>query len=222
MPRKAKGEKSDKVLKPAQKKMVKKIAKSLLSKNVEIKYAETASPAVDQQFGIGGGAYSQDVMLIPQATSPVTDSARVGDRLFLKSMQWRFTINSQTTNGFDAFRCIVVQYHPSSTTYNVANILLNGPSGGLDPWSMYNHDYRESYTILYDKTFSSQCNLAADDNTINKHVHVPLKYAKKQIQYVGGSVAGQDHIFLLVLGRRTVGANGAVITSQVRVYFSDS
>lgn len=185
----------------------------------EIKFIETASAAVDQAFGSMPNAFSLDNCLVTQG---VTDTARLGDQLVAKSLRARFTITADVNNVFDVYREIWLQWHPNSTTYAIASVLLTGPSGIIDVWSDYNHDNRDNFTILVDKLHSSQCNAAADSNTFTILRKVPLKYAKKKMQYVAGTTGGMNHIMCLIIGRRVSGATGAKITYQSRFYFADA
>lgn len=158
---------------------------------------------------------------LTQIAQGLLDTDRIGDQVYIKNAYLRLqtAVDPDTTsiNANVSMRMIMFQAHevvdttgavgPAlNTIYNWNRVLLDGPSGFPDIWSQYNHDRRELYTILYDKTWhqvgSGGAGLALNDSIIENFVlTIPLGRAKKKIQYVGGGTNNaSNHIFLLIIG----------------------
>lgn len=170
-----------------------------------------------------------------------TDSDRNGDRIELAgSMDVILTLfgsESVLTTGFitTIFRVIFFQYKDAATAgLNpvAGQILLNGPSGLTpDVHSLYNHDQRQNYTILYDKLVTCVNNsnpvAVAGTNYQGNHLHsykfkVHFKKAKKLVSFLGGTVDGTNKIYFMIISD-----NGPVTplpqyTLNTKLYYRDS
>jgi hypothetical protein len=179
---------------------------------------------------------------IPQSAGASTDTSRIGD-----SITWCGTMemNLQVTNGQGATspnycnaRFILMQWHDVTTATpqplaNGSQVLLAGPSGTQDIYSLYNHDFRHQYTILYDNTFKLTgvgingivfTNVpVTDDTTSGVHkIRVDLnKMAAKNVQYVGGGGQGRNRIFLITVSDSNAAAPPTYIFST-KVFFRDA
>lgn len=130
-------------------------------------------------------------------------------------------------------RVIVFQWHDVSTTApdpSVSSILLSGPTGVIDYLSQYNHDTRQSYKILLDKTFTLNGNgtqaaaLAyplTTSSTIVRHYRISLKNARKHVQYQGGGTQATNRLFWIYMSDSAAPGHPG-ITGSFKTFFRDS
>lgn len=147
-----------------------------------------------------------------------TDLTRDGDAVNIKGVVIRGTLQASTVDLRNLIRCIVFQWYPIDTasTPSILNIIhQTGAYGIIAP---YNHDLRNQYKILADRTFLV-------DQETNRYrrfqIKVPMKYMKKKIQYVGGDLYGSNHLFMLFISDSASGTN-PTISYYTRVWFTDS
>lgn len=172
------------------------------------------------QTGTSSGSTSSTFGIAPLSdiSQGTTDTTRIGDRITLKSMQLRITfVGSETTavlpaDNYNQFRFIVFQWKDRvSGNPAVADLLLNGPSGAVDIWSMLNHDNRQNYNILLDKTITCVNNSSTaavvpvtgyQANHVQHRVwNFNFKKINKQLQYVAASATdGTNRLFYLMGG----------------------
>lgn len=223
---------------------VKKYVKTQLKKEIEDKYNNFSySSTVSNTAGAAGPAYYTGISdNIIQGLGDANN--RVGDKVNITSLEMRgFTyLATNATGGNDriVFRMIVFQVHvPVATLNNAGNalnaiyplstILTPGVSGVEDCTSIYNHDQKKNYTILYDKMWT-QCNsnntaTSPPSNIIKAHhIRVPLRKARKQVAWIGGSTTNAtDHIFLTILTQNSSAtANLPSAQFSIRMHFRDA
>lgn len=168
------------------------------------------------------------------------DTERNGDRIELAgSMDVILqVVGSETTIAnadiYNTLRIVFFQYKDSAVSgVNpiASQIFLPGPGGvGPDVFSLYNHDERQNYTILYDKqvTCINNSNPAAGTSGTNyqgNHVHnykfkVSLKRAKKLVQYVGGGTDGTNKIYFYIVSD-SVAPPHPTYTLNCKLYYRD-
>lgn len=137
------------------------------------------------------------------------DSQRIGD-----SLQWAGYIDIRLSLIFRDIRhiCrfIVFQWHPTSTSApspQPDDILLPGIGGvNVDIHSMYSHDRKQNYKILMDRTFTLVGNgtqtgaisFPLTTSAVQYHrLLVPLKRARKNVQFIGGGLQATNRLFIL-------------------------
>jgi len=209
--------------------------KRLIHINQELKYFPFlfASTGISSTMTIDGTMFD-----VPQATTTSPDTRRIGD-----SLMWCGTmeVNLLVVNGLGAtgdtynnVRVVIFQWHDVSQATPVplaSSILLNGPINTTTPdvLSVYNHDNRHQYTILYDNTFStvgsgqsaSQPLTAATSAGVHR-IRINLnKLARKNVQYVGGGGQGSNRFFMLY-GSDSVLATHPFLVFSSKVFFRDS
>jgi len=135
-------------------------------------------------------------------------------------------VNGQGATGdvYNNVRFIVFQWHPN-TTPTAATLLLNGPSGVIDIYSMYSHDYRQQFTILCDHTFTTvgNSNAAQTPGTSVltsgvKTFKIPLTRAQKQAQYSAGTTNGTNQLYIGVISDSALATHPSVAYSGKVVY----
>lgn len=182
---------------------------------------------------------SYDVTAIAQGDA---DTDRIGDRLmWASSCEARFQLyGPESGTGlvndiYDTVRIIVFQFHPKATTGSspaVADILLTGPTGAIDVNSHYNHDRRQDYKIVFDKTVvlmnnqNSTVGGAGFTTYQTSHVRmikrrIRLNRIRKQCQFSGGSVDATNKFFMILLSDSSATPH-PTINTNLRFYFRDS
>lgn len=171
-----------------------------------------------------------------------TDNTRDGDRL-----RWAGTleINLQVVNAIGAtgdvynnVRFVVFQWHPMTTgtpypATNGSDIFMTGPSGSVDIYSVYNHDTRQCYTILYDRVYNTVgpgnngVVTGANNpstNTTSSGVHqlrIPLSKVRKDVQYNAGGLQATNRLGLFYVSDSTL-ATHPTLAYMSKVFFRDS
>lgn len=214
-------------LNPSAAKEVHQIIKRELKRDVETKYVARVQALTSQSSTWG-------ILDISNISQGVTDSDRVGDALTLTGpMHLRWGVfNSQGATGdvYNNFRMVIVQYHPSldSSVFGATKIFLNGPSGSIDLYSQYNHDQRQDYTILYDKTVTTvgNNNVATTPNTsaVFKHIITTLSFKKlrKLQQYTAGGVnQSTNKLYLLTVSDSALATHPQWIYS-LKYFYTDA
>jgi len=206
--------------------------KRIINVNRELKYLAinsagafnvTTTPQIDGSF-----------FDIPQGTTDVT---RVGDRInWCGKVRFRlqvFNALGVSADNYNTQRWILVQYHPASTsapTPVVTDILLTGPSGAVDVHSQYNHDKRQDYKVLFDRTFTTVGSfnyaITADaPGTAVTHrymsYNISLKKARKQVQYQGGGLQATNRLFWIYMSDSSATPHPTAIVST-KVFFRDA
>lgn len=178
----------------------------LINKNVELKHLDTvsASAAYSNVAGISGVPFD-----IPIGTS---DVSRIGDRIkWVGHIKFKLEFVNSLGVGADAYNSIrlcIFQWHPTSTP-TANEIFYNGPTGAVDILSQYNHDERQQFSILWDRTFTTVGNNQAATSpgtsimtTGPRSFKIPLtaKYIPSSpfspdVQY-NGALTGANRLYL--------------------------
>lgn len=211
--------------------------KRMIGNVIETKF--TTFQAAAQTFGCNTPAlarvYVKDLTAIAQvaAGAAPTDTTRIGDRVTLTKMELRICIEQRAFAGAQVGqtnRVIIFQYKPviaaaalTNADADVSSILAVGPSAAgtadYNSLSPYQHDTRNDYHILWDRSFS-QADGSYDSGTKTIVMRVPLKRAMKNISFIGGSLFGGHHIYIMVLGLAPELVS--YFTMNARVNFKDA
>lgn len=158
---------------------------------------------------------------IPQG---VADTDRTGDRLYLKKAYVRLHVAiGDFTN---MFRIIFFQWKPNTVpAISGSDILLPGASGSIDYLSQYNHDNRQEFRILYDRTYNLNGNGSGASDPITSTSQV-IKFIKlrpklKQLQYAGGSTVGTNQVYYLAISDSSILPN-PTFSMSVKFLYTDS
>lgn len=172
-------------------KSTKKYVKAVINKNIETKYYD--GTIISQGVDWNGVVFGP-ITDIPQGD---TDSNRIGDKVNLKSLRMRFTI--QWADTINLMRIVVFQWIPTSLTLpSVADIFPASNLGNFfSPLLNYVWDDKSQRIILYDKVFRMVSN---NDSGFTVHKKkVSLKFAKKKVNFIAGSNDGYNHLFILAI-----------------------
>lgn len=159
---------------------------------------------------------------VPQqsASDNATDTLRIGDTIRIKFLEIRGTITvaEQETLNANIMRIVVFQWYDidSNTEPVPLSVLTNIGSYGII--SSFQHDNRNSYGILHDKSYLVN---ELYKNYIAIKIKVPLKYAKKNIYFQAGGLYGKNNIYMLVLADSAL-TNHPRLTYQTKFLFTDS
>lgn len=129
------------------------------------------------------------------------EDVRIGDRLqWCGNLEIRLQVTSLPGVGADVYntiRFIVFQWHPNSTP-STNNILIPGPlAGTFDVLSSYNHDQRQQYKIMVDKTINL---VAGQNNEVRTFVRkVSVRRCAKYAQFTAASALGTNRFFYIIL-----------------------
>lgn len=165
--------------------------------------------------------------------SPITqgdgDQQRNGDRIRMKYIQFRLfnVIGLSSSTQYHFGRFILFQWLPNNTNYapTSGDILLPGVSNTINYTSLYNHDQRQNYRILYDKTFKfvgvpATTGAEFQDSAAQFTKDMYIKVKSKQLNYTTGVNTGTRQIFQLVLGDG-IGADTAQCFWTMKMFYDD-
>lgn len=182
----------------------------VLRRNSELKYHDTA-------FSTAFTATATSVVNLSDVVQGNTDTTRSGDRLKITSFEMRYEILGGTTtftgNGNQRARIILVHWFPA-TTPAWSDVMT-----GTTTRAHYNHDQRQMYKVLWDKTFAVMSTTSKDH--ITGHIVV---YPKKNtsIQFQGGGATGTNRIYGLIVGDNIGASVASAVLANCRLRFTDS
>lgn len=231
--------------------------KRLVDRNIEHKFLVTTFPsatigtqgsAMDIDDG-GLGPYS--LCLVPQGD---TDNTRDGDRIKAKSLSFKIHMFTSDAEDRDfsihpcVVRFIIFQWKPNSALVapSPSNILLTDPisTGGasITVYSQYNWDTRQSYNIVYDRTYTLNGDglinvpagtapliqlISTRTDTSQRHIKGNISFARlaKQLQYNAGSLFGSNHLWFYIIANTTSASpakNKAAFVFSSRLIYTDA
>lgn len=182
----------------------------VLRRNSELKYFDTAFSYSFTTTGTG----TQNITVIPQGT---TDTTRIGDRLKITSVEFRYNIFDASTAisiySKQTVRLVLVHWFPA-TTPGYSDVLTTSTTRAL-----YNHDQRQMYKICWDKTISVIGGTSSDMKT-GHIMYYPKKNTSVQFQNAGTTGTNRFFLFIVADGVDPANTSSAVLMSRVR--FTDS
>jgi len=201
----------------------KKEVKTIISKRQELKYFVPAQVNGAASSNTPGVASLSDV---PQGDS---DTSRDGDRLqWAGKMDIKLSfVGTIGTAGdlYNTYRFIIFQWHPNTTPVPL-DILLTGPTTNVDVYSQYNHDNRQQYKILLDKTlttvgFLTGTSYPQSNYIVNRRYIVSLRRASKYAQFVAATTAATNKIYYFLVSDSSLIAHPTYSLST-KIFFRDS
>lgn len=149
-----------------------------------------------------------------------TDEGRDGDMLYLK--KWTVNYSFTAGDGNNTVRFIAFQWKENDT-YHVPLVtdILQIVGNAVAPLSTYLHDKEQgkNFGVLYDETHHISANTGTEG--IERSIDVPLRYARRRVQFNSGSVGGSNKLYVLAISD-----SGAVPNPQLkfvsRIIYSDS
>lgn len=205
--RKGKSKYSDKPSKSFARK-VKKVINAVAEKKYHDIQAGTQSPDTS--------GVVVDLSAVPQDTTVSGDTVRVGDEIYIRSLQIRGNIID--ADSYNAVRVIVFQWLMDTSIAGaaptVANI-LQSIAGGYGTLSSFNHDSHTQYRILYDKVF-----LPDTDDPIKYFKFYCSKFYRKKISFTAGGTGAANKLYLLLISDSSVASHPRV-DYVTRLNFTD-
>jgi hypothetical protein len=119
------------------------------------------------------------------------------------------------------FRLVCFQWHPNSGVNAPTVSAILQSTGATGPLSTYNHDEESSrqFTILYDKCYAMT--LGTSTSQVVSNIRVPLKYAKKKVQFDAATDEGANKLYMCVISDSGAAPN-PTIESYSRIIYTDA
>lgn len=213
------------------KREVRSLVSKGLARNEESKqYSGSLGPGPVYD-GVGGVIVAQ----LTNMAQGVADNQRVGDEATLKWIRVHMFFSNQsgaTANPYTFFRVLIFQYHRSDNAPLIAEMLLVSNSNGGNTYGTFssrNIDYLGIYNVLYDKTVTTiqgaanAANYGANSKYAQElMIRVPLKYAKKKLQYLAASTTATNGIWIMITTGQGTIATDPIVSYTTTVGFTDS
>lgn len=168
------------------------------------------------------------------------DSEHVGDEVRLcGTLEFKYRLNVDLGNDLTQqvifIRVLMFQWHPVSasggaTEPTAANILLNGISGAPDTFSMYNHDTRQQYKIMYDRVHKLIGPGTATTNAYNpdvanqytRRINLKKKKVHQILRYqAASSTNASNHIYVMTMSSVAADAQNPTLQWMAKVFYRD-
>jgi len=156
---------------------------------------------------------------ITDVAQGISQSQRLGDRIHIDRFIWNYTLYQDNADIVNTVRLMVVQFIPSTFLLgsSVTDFLQTA-----SPTSLYNHELRSNYNILYDKVYRMSGITTAPTNTsaIGRN-NVIIRPKKKMINFaLASTTGGTNQCFVLLVGDSVI-APYVGITSTIRMVYRD-
>jgi hypothetical protein len=188
---------------------IRKLAKRLDKIMHELKYFSLA----DDSYGsisYNGTDFVQPITNVPQGDG---DSTRDGDQLTIHTIEFRLSIKISTTTP-TFLRVIMFQWKPNTTPV-YASVLFDKHNTSNAPMSMYQHDTRQMFVILYD-TLIELDTVAHPAHCIH---HLQSKGFIPKIQYTSGSTTvATNMVYVLAVSDVLAAGPQVIFYSKVTYY----
>lgn len=190
-------------------KKVKKIAQSVISKNVEDKYFEVAMSTFATNMAYDNHPFTD---LTNQSTG-TSDYTHIGDQIKLKSIRLRYRIqngDTTATNQPVLVRCMVFLWKQDNQVFTPADAYLfqqyqpgNGQEISFNDWdkSVQNKDYKVLYDALHLVGPQGGNNTPAQiigDTGI-------IRFKNLTVGYTGATGMGKNHIYMVLFSEQVSG-----------------
>jgi len=162
----------------------------------QVKYVDTLNSAV----AITSVGTLIGLCPIPQGTGV---SQRIGDTVFWKDVYINYIINAANTDVYSSARVILFQWHPNS---QLAGPLVSDILQSASILSMYDWQYSNQYTILYDRVhcFSGTSSNPTTSSNQAYFGEVGLKNAVKRGEFAPGVVNGSQQFYMIFISDSTL------------------
>lgn len=228
--KKYKKRKFTKKLSPATARAVKHIVTKEIAKSSEMKQY-TASVTPVSIYGASAGGTMSHLSDMKQG---VLDSERTGDEVNIKGLDLNVLCYMNIGNEYNDIRILVFQYtstdfSPSFSELFIASNIV-GAGAQVNAFSHFNIDYKDVYNILYDKTVHLERGIVNAANYAENgkywrtvRIKVPLKYAKKIIQYSAASTDALNGIWFAAIGSSAqIAGQDPKVSINYALRFTDS
>lgn len=163
-------------------------------------------------------SYSGTIYALTNVAQGTTDSDRVGDRIYIKSVQVRW--NMKIADVYNQCRVILFQWDQDNSGLTMQRLLAGTLVGTNNaPLAPYAHDFSKDRRILYDKSFilDGVDKVAETDTT-----YVTRGFMDRRIQYYSGSsTTGNGFLFLAVISDSSA-INHPTLDFVAKVTYTDA
>lgn len=130
---------------------------------------------------------------------------RTGDVIYLDKMYITYTCDAANTDVYSALRVVIFQWHPNSALANptVTDILQ---SSTFNVCAMYDWNYSNQYTIVYDRLHTFAGLATAPTSSTNQcwSGEISLARCRKRSQFQLGTTYGSEQLYCLVISDSSV------------------
>jgi len=156
---------------------------------------------------------------ITDCAQGMAQSQRIGDRIIVDQFVWNYTLYQENADIVNTVRLMVVQFIPSTTLVSgaVTDFLQTA-----SPTSLYNHELRRNYFVLYDKAYRMAGIASAPTNTsaIGRN-NVIIRPKRKMLDFtLASTTGGVCQCYVLLVGDSTI-APYVSIASTIRMVYRD-
>ena len=158
--------------------------------------------------------------LLTGVTNEDSDTTRIGDRITMQSLEYKFRVVPQATAS--KMRLVLLQWKQDSSNAPTLSTLFE--QGGTYTLGFDNWDEMKSnaHQILFDRTY----NLAGSASNGARYItgRVKLfgkKIPKKQIQFDNSASSGWDHIYAIVFSDKAT-SGGPLLDYSSRLIYTDA
>lgn len=196
---------------PKTAKVVKKIVKNELHKQIEDKDAELSLSVSQTLLDPIGNVYP---LLTTGIVTGSDDGERIGSRILPKSLEMRFNFNNSSTTT-NRHRIVVFRWHPDNTNYTpTAPQIFN--SSGSD--AQYNPQTRDQFTVLMDYTVDER-DLSNGHQSYHKLLRKKLNLKQYMNFQASNSGACTNNLYAVVQSDVTESSSSNVIISMSGILF---
>jgi len=151
----------------------------------------------------------------------VTESNRVGDICHLKHLVVNYNCNAANADVFSSVRVVIFQWRSNiALIAPVVTDIFQIAADGIG--AMFDVNYSDMFTILYDKLHSFSGTFTAPTASSNQNWagYIDLTKANCKINFAAGSATGSNFIYLLAISDSAIAPFPNLVLKS-RVFFYD-
>jgi len=149
-----------------------------------------------------------------------TVNQRTGDTVFLNQLVVNYTVSTENADVFNTSRIIIFQWHPNSI---LAIPVVTDILQTTIVYSMYDWQFSNQYTILYDRVHVHAGIAGSPCDSGNQGYFGPIPFVrnvKVKAEFAQASTSGSEQFFMLAISDSVI-APFPVLNVQSRVIYSD-
>lgn len=197
----------------AQMSSIRRMVKSEIKKDREIKFVDEITtlvnvPVAGQLFGMLNIAQGIGI------------NQRIGDQITLEKIEVNLNVTAANSDIYSHTRVIFFQWHPNQALLlPTVAMILETPTQTFQ--SFYNFEYRNQFSVLIDHTFSLTGTAGAPtDKSDNIWVARNLPIHHRKVEFAVGATTSSQCVYLLFIGD-SAAVPFPLLQMVARVYFSD-
>lgn len=188
---------------------------NLLMKAIETKHFDFGIPLINDTNWDG------NIRTINEVSQGSSDTNRDGDKIYMKSLSWRFDYSiSDLANVFSNRIRTIIIHDKLNTITTVPNFLLQTGTTRA-PEALFNYDRRLQYQVLYDRTIVFNINSSSKNVSVKKTIKL-----NKVVQFNAGTTTIQKGalklIFISNVDTGGISQDKPNIEGAIRILFLDN